>query len=341
MDRASPCDVTVGRFAHYNGEAFFLVPIISNNRVIGVINVTDKIGSDLFRQEDREILLHIVGHVITALENNRLAASLKKSHAVLRRKNLDLSRLEKLRTELFNMLIHDLKGPLSEIVANLDILSYTVGDDNITFVETAKTGCNTLYDMISNLLDISRLEEGKLPLVYETIEPQELIKEALARLLVSVRLKELKFSESCPAAGSTVCEADRTLLLRVLQNLLTNAIQYSPHGGTVTIGYRPGASDTIEFFVQDKGPGIPEGHQAAVFEKYTQFNKRTDGRMYTAGLGLAFCKMAVSAHGGSIGVHSDSLEGSTFFFTIPRRKRVPRHSKKELPADTRRQHHNA
>lgn len=331
MDRSSRCDVAVGRFAHYHGAAFFLVPIISNDRVIGVIAVTEKIGADLFRQEDREILLHIVGHVITALENNRLAASLKQSHAVLRRKNLELGRLEKLRAELFNMLIHDLKGPLSEIVANLDILSYTVAGDNITFVETAKNGCDTLYNMISNLLDISRLEEGRLPLLYEAIAPQELIREALARLIVSVRLKELTFAEACPAGSDAVCEADRTLLLRILQNLLTNAIQHSPRGETVTIGFRAGASDAIEFFVQDNGPGIPEEHRAAIFEKYTQFNRRTDGRMYTAGLGLAFCKMAVGAHGGSIGVHCDGRSGSTFFFTIPRKKkrRVSRSQQKK------------
>jgi len=316
VDSASQCDVTIGRFKHYKGDAFFLVPIISNDRSIGVLNVTDKIGTDRFNHDERKLLLHIVGHVITALENNRLAESLKKNQKILKKKNLELQKLEKLRTELFNMLIHDLKGPITEIVANLDILSYTITDENLEFVETAKNGCNTLFSMISNLLDISRLEEGKLGLVIEEINPQVLIRESLARLLVSVRSKELTFNHQFPASPGTSFYGDRSLLVRVLPNFIINAIEYSPRGECITIGYDSRSDEEITFFVQDNGPGIPESFRNTIFDKYTQLSKRADGRLYTAGLGLAFCKMAVLAHGGSIGVSSDGHRGSTFFFTI-------------------------
>lgn len=325
VDSESNCDVSIRRFAHYAGDAFFLVPIIYNEQVIGVINVTEKIGSDIFRNEERDILLHIVGHVIIALENHRLAESLKKSHAIVTKKNKDLKKLEKLRTELFNMLIHDLKGPISEIVANLDILSYTLSDENLSFVETAKNGCDTLYSMISNLLDISRLEEGKLPLIVEDINPKELIRESLARLLVSVRSKELKIIEDVPQCEDVTFPADRSLLIRVLQNLLTNAIQHSPHGKNVTIGYQYKQNGEIEFYVKDDGPGIPVSLQESIFDKYTQIAKKSDGRMYTAGLGLAYCRMAVQAHGGTIGVQSDGQKGSIFLFKISgKRIKIPR-----------------
>ena len=321
VDSASHCELPIGRFIHYRGEAFFLVPLISNGRSIGVINVTEKIGSDMFNIAEREILLHIVGHIIIALENNRLADSLKKNQRQLEKKNFELRKLEKLRTELFNMLIHDLKGPISEIVASLDILSYTITDENITFVETAKTGCNTLFSMISNLLDIARLEEGKLPLLYENINPVELIKEALARLLVSVRSKELKFEEQLPEGADLTFQGDRSLLVRVLQNLITNAIQHSPQGETITIGFQPAKQGAIEFFVKDNGPGISAQCQEEIFDKFTQLNKNTDGRMYTAGLGLAFCKMVIHAHGGAIGVESDGHSGSVFCFVLSKNKK--------------------
>lgn len=319
-DSASPCDAAIRRFSHYQGAAFYLVPIINSGKVIGVLSVTDRIGDDRFQQPERELLLQIAGQVITTIEQNRLAESLAQSHTILRRKNADLRHLEKLRTELFNMLIHDLKEPLSEIVANLDILSYTVGGEEAACVETAKTACDTLQSMIANLLDIARLEEGRLQLLYESLDPTGLIKEALARLLVSVKAKQLAFEEQYPASALSPVDGDRTLLVRVLQNLLSNAIRYAPPGSVITIGCRRADGlDGVEFFVQDAGPGVPDQYRDKIFEKYTRLETRTDSRAYSTGLGLAFCKMAVTAHGGTIGVHSNGVSGSTFFFTIPRR----------------------
>ncbi len=316
VDSSSPCSFLVRQFQHYKGDAFFLVPLISNDRVIGVVNVTNKIDSDFFNKEDRGILLSIMGNVIIALENHRLAESLKKQQKVLKKKNLELRKLEKLRTELFNMLIHDLKGPISEIVANLDILSYTAKDENIEFVESAQSGCNTLYNMVSNLLDIARLEEGKMPLIYEEIRPEELIKESIAGLLVSVKMKGLKFLEQLPDSDSLLVRCDRSMLTRVIQNLLTNAISYSPSGETITVGIRHDLKD-IEFFVKDNGPGVPEQYKEVIFDKYMQIDKKSDGRVYSTGLGLAFCKAAVEAHGGTVGVESDGQKGSRFFFALP------------------------
>jgi two-component system sensor histidine kinase KdpD len=312
----APCDLPLVRFKPYRGEAFYLVPIINNNKVIGVVNVTEKVGEDRFNQEEREILLHIVGQVIIALENHRLAESLKKKKKAIEKKNLELVKLEKLRTDLFNMLIHDLKGPVSEIVANLDLLSYTIKDENIEFVEIAQTGCNTLYNMVANLLDISRLEEKKLHFVYEEIEPQNLVREALARLIISGKSKKLQFIENYPDSDGVNLHGDRAILVRVLQNFLTNAIQHSPQGGKITVGCQYAETGKVEVFVQDSGSGVPKEYQELIFDKYKQLDKRTDGRVYTTGLGLAFCKMAIEAHGGKVGVISDGQKGSRFYMII-------------------------
>ncbi len=256
----------------------------------------------------------------------KLAESLKKKKRNLQKKNSQLKRLEELKTDLFNMLIHDLKGPISEMVANLDILSYTVSDENREYVEYAETGCNTLYSMVSNLLNIARLEEGKLELVYEEIEPEELIKEAFAGLFGLVKMRGLIFLEKFPSSETrNFFWGDRKLLIGVLQNLLTNAINYSPHGEMIEVGYKYLTSRKIEFFVKDNGPGVNPKYDEAIFDKFFQLAKITDDRTYTTGLGLTFCKMAVEAHRGKIGVESESLRGSRFFFHIPlerkRRKR--------------------
>lgn len=317
VDSSSQCASLVRHFKHYKSSAFYLVPIISSDRVIGVVNVTDKIGSDKFNQDEREILLNIMGNVIIALENNRLAESLKKKQKTLKKKNLELRKLQKLRTDLFNMLVHDLKGPISDIIANLDILTYTVKGENTEYVETAQAGCNTLYNMVSNLLDIARLEEGNISLLEEELDPQELIKESIAGLLVTGKSKNLSFQEQFPEAGSVLLHGDRSMLTRVLQNLLANAIHYSPRGATITTGFRDINSQEIEFSVNDSGPGVPEQYKEAIFDKYVQLDKKADGRVYTTGLGLAFCKMAVEAHGGAISVESGGDKGSKFCFVLP------------------------
>ena len=307
------------KFSHYKKNAFMLVPIISNNKAIGVISVTDKVTDDFFSKEEQEILLGIAGLMIAAIENQRLSESLKKKKLFLQKKNRQLKKLESLKTDLFNMLIHDLKGPISELMANLDILSYTASDENQVYVEHAKTGCDTLYQMIYNLLDIARLEEGSLSLVYEIISPEDFIKEAQARIFSQVKIKKLilshNFSEDIPEAA---LKGDRGLLLRVFQNFLTNAIAFSPHGGVIELGFSYPDPSNVEFFVSDNGPGVPAEHRKVIFDKFFQLDKRADGRIYTTGLGLSFCKMAVKAHNGAIGVQClEHQPGSRFFFSLP------------------------
>ena len=311
-------------FNHYEKHAFLVVPIISKNKVIGVLNVTEKIGADRFDKDEQEMLLRIAGQVIGALENQRLVESLRKSERALQKQNCELVRLEKLKKELFNMLIHDLKGPISEVVANLDVLSYTVSDENREYVETAQTGCDTLYRMVSNLLDVARLEEGKLELIYEKIDPQDLLKEAVGRLFGLCKTKRISFVEKFSSSETNgFFWGDRDILLRVAQNLLSNAVQHSPPGETIEVGFRYPRSPEIEFFVKDHGPGVPAEHQEAIFEKYTQIGRKADTIMHTAGLGLTFCKMAVKAHRGKIGVTSNLRKGSRFWFALPLKPERP------------------
>ena len=254
----------------------------------------------------------------------KLTESLKKKKRNLQKKNSQLKRLEKLKADLFNMLIHDLTGPISEMVANLDILSYTVSDENREYVEYAKTGCSSLNSMVSNLLNVTSLEEGNLELVYEEIEPEDLINDARAGLFGLIKMKELTFLEKFPPTKPRdFFWGDRKLLIGILQNLLTNAISYSPPGETVEIGFEYLNSQKIEFFVKDNGPGIDPEYKEAIFDKYFKLAKKTESRAYTTGLGLTFCKMAVEAHRGKIGVESESHKGSRFFFLLPvERKRI-------------------
>ena len=132
-------------------------------------------------------------------------------------------------------------------------------------------------------------------------------------------MKKVSFVEEFPSSkGMASFWGDRGILLRVLQNLLTNAVNYSPPGEAIEVGFEYlKKSLEIEFFVKDKGPGVPPEYQEVIFDKHFQLEKKDDGRIYTTGLGLIFCKMVVETHKGNIGVESESLDGSRFFFVLP------------------------
>lgn len=306
------------KFGRYEKHALLSVPVINHGRTIGVLNVTDKVDHDTFSPEEQKILFDLAGQVIGMLEQQKLMNVLQKKEKTLQERNRMLKKGEKLKTDLFNMLIHDLKGPISEVVANLDILSYTIDGPNKDFVESAQSGCYTLVRMVGNLLDIAKFEEGKLSLLYEKTDPKGLIKESIARLFGLAKIKSLTFFEDFAAnGGDDELWIDRGLLLRVLQNLMSNAIEYSPEAGIIKMGYSFPKKGTIEFYVEDQGPGIaPEYHQK-IFDKYTQLDKKSDGRIYTTGLGLTFCRVAVKAHKGRIGILSEIGKGSRFYFTLP------------------------
>jgi len=307
------------QFDNYQKNAFLLSPILVGNKVIGVISITEKIGLDCYSPKEQEGFVLISGYILSTLENHRLTESLQKSKRSLYQKNQKLKRLEKIRTELFNMLIHDLKGPVSEVIANLDILTYTVKErENLDYINAAQSASDTLYRMVADLLDIARLEEGNLPIVFEKIKPRELMEEALSRIHGLARIKGLKLVQHPHADTDNITvKADRELLLRVLQNLLTNAVDHSVAEEVIELGCRYVDAQNLQIYIQDNGPGIPEEYKESIFEKFTQIGKRRDGRIYTSGLGLTFCKLAVEAHHGRIAVESDGVKGSCFTFTIP------------------------
>jgi K+-sensing histidine kinase KdpD len=317
IENASENKTFQKRFDHYRKDAFFLAPIKCNDKVLGVLSITDKVGSDSFTRQEQEVLLSIAGHVISALENNRLAESLRKKRRALKQRNNQLKKLERLRTELFNMLIHDLKGPISEVIANLDILSYIVEKDHLEYVDQAQSSCDILYRMIVDLLDIARMEEGSLNIIAEKMDPHDFIHEAVSNLSGLARRKSIVFHKPEQPLKDAAFNADKGLLIRVFQNLLVNAIHHSPEGEKITVGYDTNDSGKIRFFIEDNGPGITQEHQSSIFEKFVQLHRKKDGRMYTTGLGLTFCKMAVELHGGSIWVESDGENGSCFSFTLP------------------------
>jgi len=229
--------------------------------------------------------------------------------------HLQLRRLERLRDDLTQMVVHDLRNPLTVICRFLDILEshearqLSAGTQNL--VTVARRSAEDLLNMIGSILDVSKIGAGAMKLQREPCDLNALIRTVLATTQPLPGSRTVTFD--APEEALTII-ADTDLIRRVFQNLLSNALRYTPAGGDIRIVVTP-APGEVRIAVTDAGPGIaPEFHRR-IFDKFGQVEDRRN-RLGT-GLGLTFCKLAVEAHSGRIGVESEVGKGSTFWLVLP------------------------
>lgn len=223
--------------------------------------------------------------------------------------------LDSLREDLTAMIYHDLRSPLGNIVSSLDILEGMAGADETTrsILKIAVNSTDRIQRLVNSLLDINRLESGQTIATQKTVNPQDLIANAVKDVTPSANGRhqtvETRIAGPLPAIW-----VDADMLRRVLINLLENAVKFSKTETKIIIGAQD-ENESVRFWVQDDGPGIPPSEHKRIFEKFA----RVKGRDKPGGLGigLAFCRMAVQAHGGTIWVESEEGHGSKFIFTLP------------------------
>jgi two-component system, sensor histidine kinase and response regulator len=225
-----------------------------------------------------------------------------------------LQEAEKLRDDLRNMIVHDLRSPLTAVIAGVDMLGRGSGLDEMQreMIAIAAGGGRTLLGMINDLLEVEKMEAGMMALRYEELSAATLLSNALAEIRTLADASETSLV-TVLEEGLTPFAGDANKLGRTLVNLIANAIRFTPRGMvTITAGLEDRHS--VRFAVADTGRGIPADAFERIFEKFGQVDAAS--RVGT-GLGLAFCKLAVEAHGGRIKVESTPGAGSTFSFAIP------------------------
>jgi len=210
------------------------------------------------------------------------------------------------------MLVHDLKSPLAAIVGNLDLLRM-VGDDQwAQMIERSQDSAKRMLRLILDLLDVERLEAGRLDTQNERVNLANLARAAADEAYVTARVRRVSIDADLPQAAWI--DADPGLVRRVLDNLLANAISHSPADSTIGLAIRQ-RDEGVELTVSDAGPGVPEELRDEIFEKYARLEPGSSRGSANKGLGLTFCKLAVEAHGGTIWVE-DASEGGACFRTI-------------------------
>jgi signal transduction histidine kinase len=242
-----------------------------------------------------------------------------------------LQELENLRDQLTHMIVHDMRNLLTGISSSLQVLRDN--DDGASdekyasYLHAALLSVNNLTTMTSNLLDISKMEAREMKLNLTECDPTGLVGEAVEKIGAIRDSRDIRFH--APQHIEPVV-ADRDILLRVIINLLDNAIKFTADDGLISVGVEP-KGEGVLFSIRDNGPGIPARYHEKIFEKFGQVEIRQSARQYSTGLGLAFCKLAVEAHQGKIWVESEAGVGSAFFFEIPGSGSTPGASNTEDP----------
>jgi signal transduction histidine kinase len=246
----------------------------------------------------------------------RNAILTKRLHARVQEDLARVKELETLRDNLTHMIVHDMRSPLTVAAGAYEIMLTErdrLSQTQLEFAALGQNSCRELIEMVSSLLDVSRMEAGQMPLNRDPCDLRDIARKATQSVVVLAREKKLTMQVSGDPSRASV---DRDIMHRVLVNLLGNAIKFSPKDGTIEVDVSC-AGETVRVTVNDQGHGIPSEFHQRIFDKFGQVQSRKQDKKLSTGLGLTFCKLAVEAHGGHIGVESQQGKGSTFWITIP------------------------
>jgi signal transduction histidine kinase len=224
--------------------------------------------------------------------------------------------------ELSHFVVHDLRSPLSNVMTALEtiqeIASERMDAAEQEMIEVCLLSCQRMLTLINSLLDLARLEGGRMHLQAGDVEVKELVELSLQQVSIWARLSRVTLTSQLEAGVERV-HADPEVTSRILVNLLSNAIKVSQAGMVVNLRLVATAANKVAFSIADQGPGIPGEWQDKVFDKFVQVDsERKIGRAVGSGLGLTFCRLAVEAQGGRIWLESEEGKGTTVSFTLPR-----------------------
>jgi two-component system phosphate regulon sensor histidine kinase PhoR len=238
----------------------------------------------------------------------------------------ELRRLERVRRDFVANISHELRTPLASVsllAETLEDVIETNPEQAQVFVGKIETEVHYLNDLVAELLELARIESGRILMTIEPVKSELLVREIMARLLPQAQRHRVTLRTEIEQ-GQTMVAADSKQIARVLVNLVHNAIKFTPSGGTIVIGTSREATGAMQqFFVRDTGVGIAPEDLSRVFERFYKVSQsRSRGNFIGpggggTGLGLAIARHVVEAHGGRISATSEPGKGSTFLFTLP------------------------
>jgi signal transduction histidine kinase len=226
----------------------------------------------------------------------------------------ELREAQAAKESLTRMLVHDMRTPLTNLLTGIRT-KQILPDPEVQkeLLSAASRGGERLLHMVNELLDVQRMQGGEMPLQRAAVALEQLVRDACDEVAELADERRVRLLSQVQPVNIQV---DADLIRRVLVNLIANAIRYSPEGAAIRVG-GTAEGTAVRVTVADEGPGIAAEHRERIFQPFYQVQAHTVGRAGHTGLGLAFCRLAVEAHGGTIGVDSEPGRGSTFWFRLP------------------------
>ena len=300
-DEAEPEEVEVD-------HSQLAVPMVLKRRVVGVVDLVSR--AHAWSPTDERLLVALANHAALAVDNLHLLDETRKVAA--------LRELDRMKTELLGTVSHELRTPLSSIKGYATTLltngSKLRKDEQREFLEIIDSEADRLRDLIENLLDLSRLEAGVLRIDREPVRLAATGREVTRKVQLAAPNHRLELDWP---VDDPVVNADQRRIYQVVQNLLTNAVKYSPHGGCITLSATTRGRELV-ILVADQGLGLPPSELDKIFDRFHRVQSDVSRGIGGTGLGLAICKGLVEAHGGRIWAESAGEgKGSTFRFTLP------------------------
>jgi signal transduction histidine kinase len=287
------------------------IPLIGKGEMLGVLSTYTKYEHE-FNDEEIKLLSMVASQAAMAIQNAQLYEQTKTQAT-------ELDKANKLQADFTAMIAHDLRSPLTGIMGAAEMMDAgllgSVNEEQKKWLGKIQATGRKLVDLVSDFLDLAKIEAGHIGLAKEDMDLEQLISSTLENYLPLAQEKGITLRHSTPTLPTL--HADPRRLDQVLCNLLGNAIKFTNQGGAVEIGACLGGGAEVKVYVKDTGVGIPKDEIAGLFQKYQQ---ATSGKAYGkkgTGLGLVISKMIVEAHGGTIWVESEEGQGTAFFFTLP------------------------
>ncbi len=225
----------------------------------------------------------------------------------------------RMQEETTRFIVHDLRSPLIALQMALDDLR-EIGpalkaEDRQHLLDIAAASTWRMMHMVNSLLDLGRLERGRMPVRPAEAQVAELVEASVGQIALWAAKYGVEIKRELAIEPATI-SVDADLTTRVLVNLLSNALIHSPTGSSIVLRFQRTTPDTVAFSVADEGPGVPEEWLDRIFDKFVQAEARERGASLGTGLGLAFCRLAVEAQGGRIRMENRPTKGVVVTFTL-------------------------
>jgi len=283
-----------------------------------------EVGVDDFISKPFENV-ELLARVKSLLRLKEYHDQLEATNTELEEKNSSLVRMDKFKEELINLIVHDMKNPLFVIQGNLQMMSMNI-DQSPTetlkkYAKRIERSSQQLLRMVVNLLDISRFEEGNLVLKQDIVNFNNIVDEITQQIkeYPENQTKEVIFDAD---ASLSEMVFDKSIMERVMENMITFAINNTADGGQVDIQTRKLDDGQLQISIHDSGTQIPNKYHDKIFEKFSQAEIKNAGYRVERALGLTFCKMAIDAHHGKMWMDLDNPVGNRFIIQVPSQKDI-------------------